>query len=359
MPTQVDALAEFNQPHLDRVSRSFAHGIRQLSPSLRAPVGLSYLICRLLDTVEDASWGEGEFRDQAQAQAFAAFDSFVEREPKETEVRDWASRFPLDLTEGERILLEDAPRVFRELHALPPEDRKVIAGPVLSMSRGMNHFMSRKRKSGVLRLSNLGETQSYCFFVAGVVGEVLTGLLKLRSQEAAKRNISLTQAGRFGLFLQKVNILKDQRVDEAQNRFLVPSRQGVLRSAMRDAREAMAYLESIPISETRYRVFCAWALLLGLASIPAIEKGYSRDSVGKLPRVEAMWLAHKIEARIGDEAGLRRLFDDLIAKASAGTSQSPNQVTEAVPTGPLDPELLALYDGQMGPQELMGLLASV
>jgi phytoene/squalene synthetase len=354
LSTQVEALAEFNQPHLDRVSRSFAHGIRQLSPSLRAPVGLSYLICRLLDTVEDASWDDGD----SQARAFAAFDSFIEREPSEAAVREWASRFPLDITEGERILLEDAERVFREFHALPAEDRRVIAGPVLSMSRGMNHYMSRKRKTGVLRLTSLAEVQSYCFFVAGVVGEVLTGLLKQRSVEASKRELSLTKAGRFGLFLQKVNILKDQRVDEAQNRFLVPSRKSVLQSLMRDAREAMSYLEAVPLSETRYRVFCAWALLLGLASIPSIEKGYSKDSVGKLPRVEAMWLAHKIESRIGNEAELRKLFEELLAKAFPHDGATESRTVEASNEG-AEPEVLSLYRGQMSRDELVRLLASV
>ncbi len=354
MPTTFEALAQFNQPHLDRVSRSFAHGIRQLSPSLRAPVGLSYLICRLLDTVEDASWDDGS----QQGEAFAKFDSFISAEPTEAAVRAWTAMFPLDLTVGERTLLEDAPRVFREFHALPAEDKNVIAGPVLSMSRGMNHFMERKRKTGALKLTTLTEVQSYCFFVAGVVGEVLTGLLKLRSPEAAKRiggELSLMKAGRFGLFLQKVNILKDQRVDESERRFLVPSRRRLLKSLMNDAREAMAYLEAVPLADARYRVFCAWALMLGLASIPAIERGFVAGSVGKLPRVEAMWLAHKIESRIGDVSALRGLFEELYSRAF----QPEPAVTDTESVEAPAPEILAMYRGQMTREELARLLASV
>lgn len=354
MPTSFETLAQFNQPHLDRVSRSFALGIRQLSPSLRAPVGLSYLVCRLLDTVEDASWDDGA----AQEKAFTTFDSFIERRPTDADVRAWAASFPLDLTDGERILLEDAARVFGEFHALPEDDRAVIAGPVLSMSRGMNHYMARKWKAGVLRLANLAEVQSYCFFVAGVVGEVLTGLLKLRSPEsAAKADLDLTRAGRFGLFLQKVNILKDQRSDERQRRFLVPSRRLVLRSLMNDAREAMSYLEAIPSSESRYRIFCAWALLLGLASLPAIERGFHEDKIGKLPRVEALWLAHKIESKIGDQLALRGLFEELYSKAFSADVRSvevPVATAEALPA-----EVKALYRGRMSPDELVGLLATV
>ncbi len=46
--------AEFYQTHLDRVSRSFAFCIRQLPDPLRGWVGLSYLLCRILDTIEDS-----------------------------------------------------------------------------------------------------------------------------------------------------------------------------------------------------------------------------------------------------------------------------------------------------------------
>ena len=39
---------------LPRVSRTFALSIRFLPPDVRAPVLLSYLLCRVADTVEDA-----------------------------------------------------------------------------------------------------------------------------------------------------------------------------------------------------------------------------------------------------------------------------------------------------------------
>ena len=38
---------------LPRVSRTFALGIKMLSPKLEAPVRIGYLLCRIADTVED------------------------------------------------------------------------------------------------------------------------------------------------------------------------------------------------------------------------------------------------------------------------------------------------------------------
>ena len=235
---------DFIQPHLDRVSRSFALGIGQLDLSLKVPVGLSYLICRMLDTVEDAAWPTGTDQESA----FEVFETFLKIKPTEAQVSSWARAFPLDLPEGERRLLGEASRVFQEFHALEPSDRAVILGPVLSMSRGMNHFMSHKRETGSLRLTSMVEVQTYCFFVAGLVGEVLTGLVRERV-DGSFPGLTYLRGGHFGLFLQKVNILKDQKSDEAEGRHLVPDRVAVRQSLRLDAREAMNYLDSIPIEQ--------------------------------------------------------------------------------------------------------------
>ena len=48
----------FYQTHLDRVSRSFAFCIKKLESPLRQWVSLAYLLCRVLDTVEDSSLGK-------------------------------------------------------------------------------------------------------------------------------------------------------------------------------------------------------------------------------------------------------------------------------------------------------------
>ena len=51
----------FYQTHLDRVSRSFAFCIKKLESPLRQWVSLAYLLCRVLDTVEDSIWESPRF----------------------------------------------------------------------------------------------------------------------------------------------------------------------------------------------------------------------------------------------------------------------------------------------------------
>src|SRR6267378_3105507 len=68
---------EFYQRHLDAVSRSFALCIPQLDQPLRDQVALSYLLLRVLDTVEDAP-----FADRAlQQRQFTAFRQFLVKMP--------------------------------------------------------------------------------------------------------------------------------------------------------------------------------------------------------------------------------------------------------------------------------------
>src|SRR5471032_2723228 len=95
------------QNHLDRVSRSFAFCIARLEGDFRGWVGLSYLLCRILDTVEDASWPDSRSRDAA----FTLFEKFMNEGSTEDEARAWAATFPA-VPESERALLADSARMF-------------------------------------------------------------------------------------------------------------------------------------------------------------------------------------------------------------------------------------------------------
>ena len=102
------------QNHLNRVSRSFAFCIARLEGDLRGWVGLSYLLCRILDTVEDASWSSLEKKNLA----FAQFERFLFEGAEAADAALWAASFP-GIPEGERILLEDSARIFQDLQNLP------------------------------------------------------------------------------------------------------------------------------------------------------------------------------------------------------------------------------------------------
>lgn len=354
---------EFYQKHLDVVSRSFAFCISRLEDPLRSQVGLSYLICRLLDTIEDASWSRGE----DQSRAFESFVSFIRYRPERHAIEDWALGFPNDLPEGERALLVDAERIFSDFHSWPEKIRHVVREPVLSMAAGMRHFMSRKAQMGTLKLSSLVEVNQYCFFVAGVVGEILTMLLRvqkdeLRFSEKEAETLSLEDAFRFGLFLQKVNLLKDQATDETVGRYLVHDRSQVYGSLRRDGRSAIRYVLNLPQGLTSFRLFCAWSLFLGLASLPWIESAYQGAGVPKLPRGQAEAIFSEIEKIIQDNGALEGLFESMHTELWPPEDDSLRKGPPADSSGTGASAQLAiltsLYSGELSDEGLQGLLSA-
>lgn len=324
MPQSLD----FQQAHLDRVSRSFAFCIRRLPDPLRSWVGLTYLICRILDTVEDAEWVDR----QKQNAAFQMIDAAISGSQAAASLRGWESRFP-EINDGERKLICDADKVFADFHELPETVRVAVRDLVLSMSLGMRHFLERE-SGGRLRLTSLSEVNQYCFFVAGLVGEALTNLLSSVEPRFPLNVANLLRAHHFGLFLQKVNILKDQATDEASGRLLVPSRPQLEASAGMDAKEALEFLCTIPTEQIEFRQFCGWSLFLGLETL-----------LGKVTRFQTQRLLEKIDGMISDNQRLQEFFFERAKKLGwtfkpRAAAPSPEWIAKLY-RGRLDSESLA------------------
>jgi phytoene/squalene synthetase len=332
------------QKHLDRVSRSFAFCIARLEGDFRGWVGLSYLLCRILDTVEDAAWASPAEKDEA----FRTFEAFVREGSTDESARAWAAGFP-EIPSGERALLEDSHRIFLDLHSLPEGVREKIRRPVLNMYRGMRFFSGRQGPAQGLRLHTLADVNQYCFFVAGLVGDLLTELVAERWPGFNATSRTAVDAHHFGLFLQKVNLLKDQADDERQGRFLVPSRAELLASLRRDAEGALRYLQSLPLAEKGFRLFCGWSLFLGLASLPWSERSWARGIFEKIPRLLTQKLLGTVERIIDDNQALLALFQQMLPAVKAAP------VTAA--TGAL-PWFRGVYDGRLREADLaeLGLL---
>jgi len=336
---------DFYQEHLDRVSRSFAFCIARLDAPLREWVGLAYLLFRLLDTIEDTAWPSPE----AQGRSFEQFAKLL-RAPSASNIAAWQTEFPSSLPESEQKLLQASSQLLLDLNAIPTPVAARIRESLDSMSRGMRHFLQRQP----LRLQTLPEVNQYCFFVAGLVGELLSGLLVEHHPQAS---LDRTDGFHFGLFLQKINILKDQIEDQKQGRWLVPSRPLVLASLIENAKGALRYLLSIPLQEKGYRLFCAWSLFLGLQSLPWIDNAFAQKLVGKLPRLMAESLLASVESVILDNGRLEKLFDELLLPVLSKTQKQIQALTE-LSTNPIEADLRWFFDcfqGSLSLQEMQAL----
>lgn len=326
MVEKMVAKAEFYQTHLDRVSRSFAFCIRQLPSPLREWVGLSYLLCRVVDTIEDAPWTKSE----AQLIAFAKFDRALLYSDQVPLLDGWIKDFPSDLNEGEVDLLNDAAILMRDYHQFPASISQVMRDLIHSMSLGMQHFC-RTKTGGRLQLNTLAEVNQYCFFVAGVVGELLAKLVARVEPQFRISQTTLLRAHHFGLFLQKVNLLKDQVGDERLGRHFIPSRELVEESSRENANSALEFLLALPKEQTEFRRFCAWSLFLGLESLSVARNSIAEDRVLKVSKETTDDVLSSVEATLEDNVGLRRLFQTLAQKLGWKVAPAPSRPVEFTP----------------------------
>lgn len=308
----------FYQGHLDRVSRSFAFCIAKLETPFREWVSLSYLLCRVLDTVEDSNWSDLKLKNEQ----FDALNCFLRALPEQLEVSAWKNRFPRSIPQTEQQLLEDSWSLFNDLHQLPQRVRESIQETVTRMTAGMRHFANRQESTGEFRLIDLADVNRYCYFVAGIVGELLSKLYLQYRPEFVAPSSFFRDAYHFGLFLQKVNLLKDQRVDERESRYLVPNREVLLASLRANAVGAVNYLTSLPVEEKGFRTFCAWSLFLGAASLPWLQKEFANDDGSKIPRQVTQELLKEIEGVCGDNDALRQSLGELLAMLPGETQTS-------------------------------------
>lgn len=297
--------SQFYQAHLDQVSRSFSFCIAQLDQPFRAWIGLSYLLFRVLDTIEDSQWIQIEKKTQAfhQFQFLLQNPAFLDQN-RPPQIQTFIESFPSTIPLSEKELISASHRLLTDFHELPFAIRTPLQRALKLMAQGMLHF----QLGNGLRLKTLKQVNQYCFFVAGIIGEMLTDFAQAIDPQL-KENKSLSRLGvQFGLFLQKINILKDQKEDEKEGRYLIPHRSEVIESLKRDAAGAFQYLLSLPLHLKSYRIFCGWSLFLGLYSLPWIQKSFVNFVPEKISRGLTQSLLKKVADDIQDNSKLSLLF---------------------------------------------------
>ncbi len=334
--------------HLKRVSRSFAFCIEQLQPPHKEWMGLAYILCRILDTIEDALWAD----PSQQKEAFHQFNHFISADPNPQEVRQWLRTFPTTIPKGEALLLEKADLFFEDLHSLPLPLKKHFQNSILTMSQGMEHFCTHKQHNNELHFQSMAEVNQYCFFVAGVVGELLTNVFTFVEPDYEVTPEVILNAFHFGLYLQKVNILKDQLGDESEGRHFIHSREEIRKSLATNVRGAFRYLTSLPLLQKNYRIFCGWSLFLGLASLPWIDRSWKVKKLVKISRLETAALLSKVKSVINDNEALENLFKEYIDQCALKIGmETKTQESKSVQ----QPWFQDLYTGKLSPLDMKTL----
>jgi farnesyl-diphosphate farnesyltransferase len=321
----------YQEQILPHVSRTFALTIPQLPAALRTAVTSAYLLCRIADTIEDEP-------------ALSAADThvFLERFTAVVKGTEDAVRLAGDVVPrlsdrtlpAERALVANMERVMRVVGRLDERQRAAIRRCIEVMSRGMHQF---QRTASLRGLARSADMDSYCYYVAGIVGETLTELFCAYSPAVMRHHAALYElAPSFGQGLQMTNILKDVWEDRSRGACWLPqevfSRYGVdlaqlspersdarfhagmlelIGVAHRHLRNALTFTLLIPGEETGIRLFCLWALGLAALTLRKIQTnpGFTAGAQVKVSRSAVMMTRTLTSLSVGNDRVLQRLFE--------------------------------------------------
>jgi farnesyl-diphosphate farnesyltransferase len=273
---------------LSSVSRTFALTIPLLPSIIEKVVGNTYLLCRIVDTIEDAA----ELNPHTKQKLSQLFlDAVLGKIPVEFFVEPCLEALNHYGNQDELDLIAHTPTVLRILHTCSEDDRAAVSRCVSIMSEGMSYFHGKQTQAG---LQNLQEFEKYCYSVAGVVGELLTTIFSNYSAEFANRIKGHEElAIAFGQALQMTNILKDSPEDRARGVSWKPvgmSQEQLLKIAYQKLQDSLNYILLIPKKELGIRRFCFLAFGLAVMTLSKIakQKEFSDKAEVKLSRNTVM-----------------------------------------------------------------------
>jgi farnesyl-diphosphate farnesyltransferase len=316
---------------LPYVSRTFALTIPQLPLGLRTAVTCAYLLCRIADTIED----EPALSPPETLDFLHRFSALLtgNGEAAAPLAREIEQRLSDRTLATERDLVVNMQRVIAVMSRLNGPQQSAIQRCVALMCHGMPRFQFTASLKGLAQSSDLDD---YCYYVAGVVGEMLTELFCDYSPKIARHRAALSAvAASFAQGLQMTNILKDVWEDRSRGACWLPqdvfTRHGVdlalvssepfdprfgagfhelVGVAHAHLRNALEYTLLIPGRETGIRRFCLWAIGLAVLTLRKIEHN-PRFTAGvqvKVPRSAVAMTRILTNVAGRSDWMLRRLF---------------------------------------------------
>jgi len=308
----------FCEVSLGKVSRTFAINIRVLRGEAYRAVLIAYLLCRMADTVED----DPSFPPEGKRAKLAEYASlFPPSGEYESRYESFLEGIPFREGEDDLMLLHNGSRVLREFVKLPADLVRLVSRHVREMAEGMAGFQERAENGGISFLRDEEDLRKYCYYVAGTVGIMLTGIFTKYAPplSAAARRTLEDRCVSFGLGLQLTNIAKDFAADRERGWCYVPrsffpgptalpvdpsSPAG--RSAFPDAHgklvrmalacldDALEYTLALPRRVFRFRLFCLWPLFMAVETLGLMNRErsplsgkpvkISRDDVRRIVR---------------------------------------------------------------------------
>ena len=202
---------------LNRVSRTFALTIRMLEEPFQTYAAAAYLLCRIVDTVEDCETLSPELK----CRYLRDFSARLKGSGSGRGVAPVAL-FDAPATWEERLTLYES-GVLDLIGGFPFPIQDIIFRYAVEMAEGMALFLEQQDEHGYLHFETDEQLDRYCYYVAGTVGLMLNELYA--SICGLDKSASRDAAIELGIGLQLTNIVKDIQKDVSRNIHYCPTKQ--------------------------------------------------------------------------------------------------------------------------------------
>ena len=197
---------------VEMVSRTFALSIKNLPRTLREAVGLSYLLFRVSDCVED----HADMDAGRKAELLEIWEQVLQGDEAPTAFTDRIS--DLDGSDPEVYVAKQAGDLIHYLHSMSPE----LQGYIVDRCGRSALGMARWQKQGPL-VDTVDELDDYMHQVAGIVGYLMTDIYTWYYPFLYEKKDAMMPVSRqVGLGLQTVNVIRGLRSDLGRGWIFVP-----------------------------------------------------------------------------------------------------------------------------------------
>ena len=320
---------------LDLVSRSFALTIPLIDKNKKNKVEVQYLLARIIDTIEDSTHTVGD-----KETLITGFINILKTE--NTDNLENFKKIVIEHTvnEDDKVLIDNMEVVLKAFFAFKQDIKNISISYLREMGYGMVYYQDHT-------IATFEDLDDYCYYVAGTVGVYLTELIKISDN----LDLDKEKSKSLGRFLQKVNIIKDAKLDYKEKRIFWPStlfdnenpapyfEDGaymdkamealgqMIESAMNEFRTSIEYIMTIEKKAVGYRHFCLVATLMGYETIKLMKNNYNifMGEPVKIPRKNTLEIVTKVKA---DYYTNKRLEDLLEKVFSKETEQKESESTK-------------------------------
>ena len=294
-----------NEQSLIHQSRSFSLPILNLDDRFRVPIMVEYNLNKTIDTIEDSIHLEANEK----IDLIEAFCNFLDQDTYSSEVR----KRMLEVTpEDEAFVFKNYEATINLYNTLSEEEKRLAKRWTTEMAKGMCTFLKRP-------INTLEDLNEYCYYVAGTVGIYVTNLLKLKGSNISE-SVFIKLEGNavsFGLFQQKLNIIRDFVEDQVTKRrsfwpqtYFEHEKDHIKilnkmcdETLINDIPRAIEYFKDIPPGNDSYDYFLRFILYSGIEYWKILKDNqsvFTKVKV-KLPRIFIKNLYAKVSSRTREE----------------------------------------------------------